>query len=386
MGSPIYLDNHATTQVDHRVFEVMRPFLIGPTEYGNPSSTGHSYGWFAKESVEVSREQIADLIGAEPKEVVFTSGATESNNLAILGAARAAGKGRIVTIETEHSSVIAAAKALRLEGFHVDILPVEPTGLVDLDRLRSVVNDETVLVSVMAANNEIGTLQPLGEISSICHKVGAMFHTDAAQITGKVDFDVGELGVDIASITAHKMHGPKGVGAMYVRKGRPRVRLAPVIHGGAQERGFRPGTLAPHQIAGLGESARLAKDGLLVGEPKKMASLRDRLLEIVSCAEGVTVNGTMEHRLPNNLNINVSDVDGKALVLALRGVAFSSGSACSSASLKPSKVLTAIGADLSTETASLRFGVGRYTTAEEIESAGQLFVEQVARVRELMRG
>ena len=384
MAAPIYLDNHATTQVDPRVFEVMRPFLEG--QFGNPSSTGHSFGWFAKESVEIAREQVAELIGATPKEVVFTSGATESNNLAILGAARTAGTGRVITLVTEHSSVIASVEALRSEGFDAQILPVEPSGLVDLDRLRSAVTDDTVLVSVMAANNEIGTLQPLAEISAMCREVGALFHTDAAQITGKVAFDVRELGVDIASITAHKMHGPKGVGAMYVRKGRPRVRLSPVIHGGGQERGFRPGTLAPHQIAGLGASARFSMEGFLTGEPVQMESLRDRLLEIVGSVEGVTVNGLMNHRLPNNLNINVADIDGKALVLALRGVAFSSGSACSSASLKPSRVLTAIGADLSTDTASLRFGIGRFTTSAEIEAAGSVFVEQVERVRGLMKG
>jgi cysteine desulfurase len=384
MGAPIYLDNHATTQVDPRVFEVMKPFLEG--QFGNPSSTGHSYGWFAKESVEIAREQVAELIGATPKEIVFTSGATESNNLAILGAARTARKGRVITLATEHSSVIASVEALRSEGFDAQVLPVEPSGLVDLDLLRSAVTDDTVLVSVMAANNEIGTLQPLSEIAGICKEVGALFHTDAAQITGKVGFDVRELGIDIASITAHKMHGPKGIGAMFVRKGRPKVRLTPVIHGGGQERGFRSGTLAPHQIAALGASAKFAKEGLLSGEPAKMAALRDRLFEIIRAVSGVTVNGAMTQRLPNNLNINVADIDGKALVLALRAVAFSSGSACSSASLKPSKVLTAIGADLSTDTASLRFGVGRFTTAAEIETAGSVFVEQVERVRGLMKG
>jgi cysteine desulfurase len=384
MSAPIYLDNHATTQVDPRVFDVMRPFLEG--QYGNPSSTGHSYGWFAKESVEIAREQVADLIGATPKEIVFTSGATESNNLAILGAARAAGRGRVITIATEHSSVIASVEALRLEGFKTEILPVESSGLVDLERLRSAVTDDTVLVSVMAANNEIGTLQPLGDIAEICRSVGALFHSDAAQITGKVAFDVRDIGIDIASITGHKMHGPKGIGAMFVRKGRPRIRLTSLIHGGGQERGFRSGTLAPHQIAGLGASAKFAMEGLLSGEPSQLASLRDRLFEIVGSVDGVTVNGTMSDRLPNNLNINVSDIDGKALVLALRGVAFSSGSACSSASLKPSSVLTAIGADLSTDTASLRFGVGRFTTPVDIEAAGALFLEQVDRVRGLMRG
>ena len=378
----IYLDNHATTAVDPRVAKAMWPYLTD--NYGNPASSGHAFGWAAKEAVELAREEVAELIGASPKEVVFTSGATESTNLAILGAARAnahVGK-HLITLATEHKATLDACSALEAEGFEVTVLPVLPSGLVDLKLLKSTVREDTLLVSILMANNEIGSLQPVADIGAFCREKGVLLHTDVAQATGKVAVDVRSLQVDLVSITAHKMHGPKGVGALYVRRGRPRVKLAPMIHGGGQERGLRSGTLATHQIVGLGKSCVYAKEALENGEVLRMRELRDRLWAILQQGiEGVSLNGAMEARLPNNLNVSIERVDPKALLTATRRVAVSSGSACASSQLTPSHVLQALGGSEDSMHTAIRFGVGRFTTLDEIEEAGSLFVEQVAQVR-----
>jgi cysteine desulfurase len=382
MKRPVYLDNHATTPVDPRVAEAMWPYLID--HFGNPASTGHSFGWTAKEAVELAREQVADLIGASPKEIVFTSGATESTNLALIGSARAnVHKGKhLVTLATEHKATLDACEALESEGFETTVLPVLASGLVDLDVFRAALRPDTILVSVLMANNEIGTLQPVAEIGKICRERGILFHTDVAQATGKCAVQVQEISVDLVSITAHKMHGPKGVGALYVRRGRPRVQVSPLIHGGGQERGLRSGTLCTHQIVGLGRSCVLAAEALENGEVARLEALRDRLWAILSEGiDGVALNGGEGCRLPNNLNVSIANVDAKALLMATREVAVSSGSACASASLTPSHVLQAIGASATEMHTAIRFGIGRFNTPEEIEFAGKLFVAKVEEVR-----
>jgi cysteine desulfurase len=382
MKSIIYLDNHATTPVDPRVAEAMWPYLT--EHFGNPGSTGHAFGWVAKEAVELAREQVAGLIGASPKEIVFTSGATESTNLAIIGSARAnAHKGKhLVTLVTEHKATLDACSALESEGFETTVLPVLPTGLVDLEVFQAALRPDTILVSILMANNEIGTIQPVAELGKICRERGIIFHTDVAQSTGKLPVDVVAMSADLVSMTAHKMHGPKGIGALYVRRGRPRLQVSPLIHGGGQERGLRSGTLAAHQIVGLGRSCVLAAEALDNGEPARFEALRDRLWSILSAGiEDVGLNGGEGPRLPNNLNVSIPSIDAKALLMATRQVAVSSGSACASASLTPSHVLQAIGSSSSEMHTAIRFGLGRFNTLEEIEFAGQLFVEKVAEVR-----
>jgi cysteine desulfurase len=378
----IYLDNHATTAVDPRVAEAMWPYVV--ENFGNPASSGHAFGWIAKEAVELAREEVAALLGATPKEVIFTSGATESTNLAIVGAARAnahAGK-HLITLSTEHKATLDACTSLEREGFEVTVLPVQANGLVDLELLQSTLRNDTLLVSVLMANNEIGVLQPVNEIGEMCRERGILFHTDVAQATGKVEVDVQQMKVDLVSVTAHKMHGPKGVGALYVRRGRPRVKLAPMIHGGGQERGLRSGTLPTHQIVGLGKACLYAKEALENGEVARMRALRDRLWEILEQGiEGLSLNGSMESRLANNLNVSIDGVDPKALLAATRRVAVSSGSACASSTLTPSHVLQALGSSEDSMHTAIRFGVGRFTTPEEIEEAGSLFVDKVAEVR-----
>ncbi|MEC7240276.1 MAG: aminotransferase class V-fold PLP-dependent enzyme [Myxococcota bacterium] len=380
----IYLDNHATTAVDPRVAEAMIPYLT--EHFGNPASSGHSMGWFAKEAVELAREEVASLVGASPKEIVFTSGATESTNLAIIGAARAnqhRGK-HLITLSTEHKATLDACEALEPEGFETTVVPVQETGLVDLETLADAIREDTILVSVLMANNEIGSLQPVDAIGALCRDRGVLFHADVAQATGKIPVDVVEMSADMLSITAHKMHGPKGIGALYVRRGRPRVKLSPLIHGGGQERGLRSGTLATHQIVGLGKSCLYAKEALSNGEVDRLKSLRDRLWEILlQGIPGIALNASMEQRLPNNLNVSIPDVDAKALLMATRKVSVSSGSACASSSLTPSHVLQALGRSDREQHTAIRFGIGRFNTREEIEEAGALFVEKVAEVRAL---
>ena len=380
----IYLDNHATTAVDPRVADAMIPYLT--EHFGNPASSGHSLGWFAKEAVELARSEVASLIGSSAKEIVFTSGATESTNLAIIGAARAnqhRGK-HLITLTTEHKATLDACAALEPEGFETTVLPVQESGLVDLDLLADSLREDTILVSVLMANNEIGSLQPVSAIGALCRDRGVLFHADVAQATGKVVVDVAEMKADLLSITAHKMHGPKGIGALYVRRGRPRVKLSPLIHGGGQERGLRSGTLATHQIVGLGKSCVFAEEALVNGEVDRLRALRDRLWEILQNGiAGIGLNASLEDRLPNNLNVSIPDVDAKALLMATRKVSVSSGSACASSSLTPSHVLQALGRTDREQHTAIRFGIGRFNTAEEIEEAGALFVEKVAEVRAL---
>ncbi len=382
--APIYLDNHATTAVDPRVAAAMIPYLT--EHFGNPASSGHSMGWFAKEAVELAREEVAALVGASAKEIVFTSGATESTNLAIIGAARAnrhRGK-HVITLATEHKATLDACTALEAEGVETTVLPVQRSGVVDLQLLQEAIRPDTILVSILMANNEIGTLQPVAKIGALCREREILFHTDVAQATGKVPVSVEEMKADLVSITAHKMHGPKGIGALFVRRGRPRVKLAPLIHGGGQERGLRSGTLATHQIVGLGKSCVHALDALNSGEVQRMETLRDRLWVILQeGVPGIQLNGSLGDRLPNNLNVSIPDVDSKALLMATRRVAVSSGSACASSDLTPSHVLQAIGLSDTEKHTAIRFGVGRFNTAEEIEEAGALFVEKVAEVQAL---
>src|SRR6202023_1621833 len=343
MKLPIYMDYHATTPMDPRVFEAMKPYFL--QTFGNAASRNHSFGWEAEEAVEKSRKQIASLIGATAKEIVFTSGATESNNLALKGVAEMyAEKGNhIITAATEHKAILDTCKRLEKEGIKVTYLPVETNGLVDLDKLRAAMTDKTILVSIMYANNEIGVLQPVAEISKIAKERGALFHTDATQAVGKVPVDVIKDGIDIASISAHKMYGPKGVGALYVRRRNPRVLLAPIIDGGGHERGMRSGTLNVPGIVGFGKACEIARLEM-AQESVRIGGLRDRLKDKLSTALDQTfINGNMEHRLPGNLNISFLYVEGESLLMGINDVAVSSGSACTSATLEPSYVLKSLG-------------------------------------------
>jgi len=379
VGRPLYLDYHATTPVDPRVLERMLPYFV--ERFGNPSSRNHAFGWEAAEAVEQARAQVARLIGAHHREVIFTSGATESNNLAIKGVARSlASQGRhLVTVVTEHPSVLDSCRALEHEGWRVTWLGVRGDGLVDLDVFEASLASDTVLVSVMAANNEIGVLQPLARVVELAHARGVLVHTDASQAVGKVPFDVHDLGVDLASFTAHKMYGPKGVGALFVTRKPRAVEVSPILHGGGQERGMRPGTLNVPGIVGLGVCAEIAGQ-VLVEEGARLGRLRERLLDgLRSSLDGVTVNGSMAHRLPQNLNVSFADIEGEALGPALGDLAVSSGSACATGHFTPSHVLTAIGLDADLARSSLRFGVGRWTTDEDIDEA-------VARVTDVIRG
>ena len=371
----IYFDHHATTPVDGRVLEAMLPFFT--ERFGNAGSKQHRYGWEANDAVERARKQVAALIGASTKEIVFTSGATEANNLAIKGAVEASRtRDHIVTLNTEHKAVLDPIHRLERAGFRVTVLPVNPDGLVDVKDVAAAVTDRTVLVSVMAANNEIGVLQPVKEIAAIAHAQGALVHTDAVQAAGKVPFDVETLGVDLASVTAHKLYGPKGVGALYIRK---KVDAVPLFHGGGQERGMRPGTLNVPGIVGFGQAAEIAREEM-AGEAKHLSALRNRLLEgLKSRVEGMAVNGTMSARLPGNLNVSFDGVDGEALLVSLDDIAVSSGAACTQA--EPSHVLVALGLTKDRAMASLRFGLGRSTTVDEVDYAIKKVSDVVLRLR-----
>ena len=380
---PIYMDNHATTPMDPRVLEEMLPFFM--EKFGNAASRNHSFGWAAEEGTETARERIAKLIGATTKEVIFTSGATESDNLAIKGVAemyREKGN-HIITAVTEHKAVLDTCKRLEKYGFRVTYMPVQKDGLIDLDDLKRAMDDKTILVTIMAANNEIGVLQPIAEIGKLCHERGVIFHTDATQAIGKVPFDVNKQNIDLASISAHKMYGPKGVGALYVRRKNPRVQISAIIDGGGHERGMRSGTLNVPGIVGLGKACAIAQEDM-PQESCRMAGLRNRLRDrIMGRLDEVYINGSMEHRLPGNLNISFAYVEGESLLMGINDVAVSSGSACTSATLEPSYVLKALGTGDDLAHSSIRFGIGRFNTEAEVDYVADRVIETVERLREL---
>ena len=378
---PIYLDYSATTPVDPRVAEKMIPYLC--EKFGNPASRSHAFGWEAEAAVEEARDNVAKLIGADPKEIIWTSGATESDNLAIKGAAHFySGKGKhVITVKTEHKAVLDTCRELEREGFEVTYLDVKDNGLIDLDVFKAALRPDTILVSVMYVNNEIGVIQPIAEIGEICRDKGIIFHVDAAQATGKVDIDLATLKVDLMSLCAHKTYGPKGIGALYVRR-KPRIRLEAQMHGGGHERGFRSGTLATHQIVGMGEAFRLAREEM-ADENKRIGALRDRLLKGLTDIEHVYVNGDLEQRVAQNLNISFAYVEGESMLMAIKDLAVSSGSACTSASLEPSYVLRALGRDDELAHSSIRFTLGRFNTEEEIDYAIKLLHEKIGKLREL---
>jgi len=381
---PLYFDNNATTPCDPRVVEAMVPYLF--EHFGNPASRSHAYGWTSREAVEVAREQVAALIGATAKEIVFTSGATESDNLAIKGVARYfAKKGKhIITVATEHKAILDSCHALEREGFEVTYLEVDAEGLISLDALRQAIRPDTTLVSVMFANNEIGVIQPIAEIGAICREHKVLFHCDAVQALAYVPIDVAALNIDLLSISAHKMYGPKGIGALYVRRGRPRIRLQPQIDGGGHERGMRSGTLATHQIVGLGKAAELCRESIESGEVDKVRALRDRLWAgLQENLDELYLNGSWEHRLPNNLNVSFAYVEGEAMMMGIKQIACSSGSACTSASLEPSYVLRAMGVDVELAHTSIRFGLGRFNTEAEVDYALKLITDKVRFLREM---
>ncbi len=379
---PIYLDAHATTPVDRRVLEAMLPYFT--EHFGNPSTNTHLYGWEASAAVKNAREAIAQIINATPEEIVFTSGATEANNLAIKGVAEAyfnRGK-HIVTVATEHRAVLDPCKYLETLGFEVTYLPVQPDGLLDLDKLIAAIRDDTILVSVMAANNEIGVLQPLKEIGAICHSRGVLFHTDAAQAIAKIPLDVAAMNIDLMSLTAHKIYGPKGIGALYVRRRDPRVKLASQLQGGGQERGRRSGTLYTPQIVGFAKALEIGVESM-TAESERLFELKKQLWSMFEPLEGIHLNGNFTKSLQGNLNISIEGVDGSALLLGLQSVvAVSSGSACSSTSTAPSHVLTALGRDEKLARASLRFGIGRFNTPEEIEIVGESAIATIKSLRQ----
>ncbi|MGE0049834.1 MAG: IscS subfamily cysteine desulfurase [Acidithiobacillus sp.] len=379
---PIYLDYQATTPVDPLVVEAMLPYLT--QNFGNPASRSHSYGWSAEEAVENARAQVANAIHADPKEIVWTSGATEASNLAIKGAAHFySGKGKhILTLRTEHKATLDTCRQLEREGFEVTYLDVQENGLVDLEAFRAALRPDTVLASILFVNNEIGVIQPMEEIGKILREHKIIFHVDAVQALGKVPVDVETIQADLMSLSAHKIYGPKGIGALYVRR-KPRVRIEAQIHGGGHERGMRSGTLPTHQIVGMGAAAELAVRSM-ESDNRRIRQLRDRLLEgIMSRVDEVYINGDMEHRVPHNLNLSFAFVEGESLIMALKGIAVSSGSACTSASLEPSYVLRALGKSDELAHSSIRFGIGRYTTEEEIDETIALVVAKVGKLREL---
>ncbi|MGH9344179.1 MAG: IscS subfamily cysteine desulfurase [Terriglobia bacterium] len=383
MKLPIYLDYHATTPVDPRVLEAMLPYFY--EKFGNAASRSHSLGWDARDAVEIARRQIADLIHARPQEIVFTSGATESNNLALKGTARAhQEKGNhLITLATEHKAVLDPCRSLEQEGFRVTFLPVSPDGLVDIARLEAALTPATILVSVMAAHNETGVIQPVGEIGRICRARGILFHSDAAQAAGKIPLDVEAMRIDLMSLSAHKIYGPKGAGAIYVRERKPPIDLAPMMDGGGHERGLRSGTLNVPGIVGLGVACALAKREM-PEESARLGILRDRLRDgILARVDNARVNGSMEHRLPHNLNLSFSETSSDMLLTSLNDIALSAGSACTSARREPSYVLQAMGVPDELAYAALRFGLGRFTTTEEVDYAIERIAETVTALRNL---
>lgn len=378
---PIYMDYSATTPVDPRVVDKMVPYLR--EQFGNPASRSHAYGWDAERAVEEAREQVAALVNADPREIIWTSGATESDNLAIKGAANFyQGKGKhIVTVKTEHKAVLDTCRELERDGFEVTYLDVKENGLIDLDVFKAALRPDTILVSVMHVNNETGVIQDIETIGEICREKGIVFHVDAAQATGKVEIDLAKLKVDLMSFSAHKNYGPKGIGALYVRR-KPRVRIEAQMHGGGHERGMRSGTLATHQIVCMGEAFRIAREEMAT-ENERIRALRDKLLRGLSQIEETYVNGDMEHRIPHNLNISFNFVEGESLIMAIKDVAVSSGSACTSASLEPSYVLRALGRNDELAHSSIRFTVGRFTTEQEVDYVIDLLNSKIAKLREL---
>jgi cysteine desulfurase len=383
MKLPIYMDYHATTPVDPRVLDAMMPYFT--EKFGNAASRNHPFGWEAEEAVEAARKQVATLVGANAKEIIFTSGATESNNLAIKGVAemyREKGN-HIITCVTEHKAVIDTCKKLEKQGLRVTYLPVQKDGRIDLDELRAAITDKTILITIMTANNEIGVIQPIAEIGAIAKEKGILFHTDGVQAVGKVPFDVTSLKVDLVSISAHKIYGPKGVGALYVRRRNPRVLLAEQINGGGHERGMRSGTLNVTGIVGLGKAAELCQQEM-ASDTERLRKLRDRLNDgLHKNLDEIYINGSMEHRLPHNLNISFAYVEGESLLMGINDVAVSSGSACTSASLEPSYVLKALGAGDDLAHSSIRFGLGRWTTDEEVDYVVDKLTKVVRRLREM---
>lgn len=378
---PIYMDYSATTPVDPRVADKMIPFLRA--QFGNPASRSHMYGWDAEKAVEEAREQVAALVNADPREIIWTSGATESNNLALKGAAqfyKAKGK-HIITVKTEHKAVLDTVRELERQGFEATYLQPQDNGLITIEQLKEAIRPDTILVSVMWVNNEIGVIQPIAEIGELCREKGIIFHSDAAQATGKVEIDLENTKVDLVSFSAHKSYGPKGIGALYIRR-KPRVRLEAQMHGGGHERGLRSGTLPPHQIAGMGEAFRIAKEEM-ADELTHIRAMRDRLAKGLTEIEETYVNGDMQHRVPHNLNISFNYVEGESLIMAIKDIAVSSGSACTSASLEPSYVLRALGRNDELAHSSIRFTIGRFTTEEDIDFTINLLKTKVAKLREL---
>jgi len=378
---PIYLDYSATTPVDPRVAQKMIPYLT--EQFGNPASRSHAFGWDAEKAVENAREEVAKLVNADPKEIVWTSGATEAINLALKGAAHFyKGKGKhLITVRTEHKAVLDTMRELEREGYEVTYLTPEPNGLLDLEKFKAAIRPDTIVVSVMYVNNEIGVIQDIPAIGEICRDKGIIFHVDSAQATGKVVIDLASLKVDLMSFSAHKTYGPKGIGALYVRR-KPRVRIEAQMHGGGHERGMRSGTLATHQIVGMGEAFRIAREEMAT-ENERIRMLRDRLLKGLSDIEEVHINGDMEHRVPHNLNISFNFVEGESLLMAIKDLAVSSGSACTSASLEPSYVLRALGRSDELAHSSIRFSVGRFTTEQDIDFAIELLHQKIGKLREL---
>jgi cysteine desulfurase len=378
---PIYLDYSATTPVDPRVAEKMIPYLT--EQYGNPASRSHPYGWTAEKAVENAREEVAKLVNADPREIVWTSGATESNNLAIKGAANFyKGKGKhIITVATEHKAVIDPVRELERQGFTATFLEPDDNGLVDIEKFKAAIQPDTILASVMFVNNEIGVIQDIESIGNVCREHGVIFHVDAAQATGKVDIDLETLPVDLMSFSAHKTYGPKGIGALYVRR-KPRVRIEAQMHGGGHERGMRSGTLATHQIVGMGEAFRIAREEMHA-ENERIRMLNNRLLSGLQEIEESYVNGDLSHRVPHNLNVSFNYVEGESLIMAIKGIAVSSGSACTSASLEPSYVLRALGRSDELAHSSIRFSIGRFTTEADVDYTIKLLKEKIGKLREL---
>jgi cysteine desulfurase len=378
---PIYLDYSATTPIDPRVADKMIPYLR--EQFGNPASRSHLYGWTAEKAVEEARGHVAALVNADPREIIWTSGATEGNNLALKGAAhfyKTKGK-HIITVKTEHKAVLDTVRELERQGFEATYLQPQDNGLITIDQLAEAIRPDTILVSVMLVNNEIGVIQPIDEIGELCRKKGIIFHCDAAQATGKLPIDLEKTKVDLMTFTAHKTYGPKGIGALYVRR-KPRVRIEPQMHGGGHERGLRSGTLPTHQIVGMGEAFRIAKEEM-ESEIVRIRSLRDRLARGLQEMEEVYVNGDMAHRVPHNLNVSFNYVEGESLIMAIKDIAVSSGSACTSASLEPSYVLRALGRSDELAHSSIRFTFGRFTTEEDIDFTIKLIKDKVAKLREL---